>query len=351
MSQTMDGSATVSTEIRRFELNPARSTRDIARLAILAAGRYESVRSARSRIDLLAEALQGAPHVHHPTWIILGIIVVLVMWVIMIYNGLVAHAAAGQPVLRRHRRAAEAAPRPDPEPGRDREGLRGARARHARSGRPGAQRRGGGARGRAGRSRPKTCSPARCGQLFALSEAYPDLKANANFQQLQAELSDIENKLAAARRFFNNAVQRIQHRHPAIPGGAVRRRRSASTPQQFFDLGDDAQGARAGAAGEVLTAARQPTQRWQRVSTCRPAAWNSSLRALHPYPVEQAPLDRAADRAVLARLRAGLCRRAGRRGDRLRCLARWLLRRRGAISSRPRPSRPSAPSLWIVIAY
>ena len=44
-------------------------------------------------------------------------------------------------------------------------------------------------------------------QLFALSEAYPDLKASQNFQQLQAQLSDIENKIAAARRFFNNAVQ------------------------------------------------------------------------------------------------------------------------------------------------
>src|SRR5580692_11345410 len=43
-------------------------------------------------------------------------------------------------------------------------------------------------------------------QLFAVSEAYPDLKANANFMQLQGELGDIENKLAAARRFFNNAV-------------------------------------------------------------------------------------------------------------------------------------------------
>lgn len=43
-------------------------------------------------------------------------------------------------------------------------------------------------------------------QLFAVAEAYPDLKANQNFQQLQAELSDIENKLAAARRYFNNAV-------------------------------------------------------------------------------------------------------------------------------------------------
>ncbi len=43
-------------------------------------------------------------------------------------------------------------------------------------------------------------------QLFAVAEAYPDLKANANFLRLQDELSDIENKLAAARRFFNNAV-------------------------------------------------------------------------------------------------------------------------------------------------
>jgi len=45
------------------------------------------------------------------------------------------------------------------------------------------------------------------GKLFALSESYPNLKANANFQQLQSDLSDIENKLAASRRFFNNAVQ------------------------------------------------------------------------------------------------------------------------------------------------
>lgn len=44
------------------------------------------------------------------------------------------------------------------------------------------------------------------GRLFAVAEAYPDLKANANFLELQRELSDIENKLAAARRFFNNAV-------------------------------------------------------------------------------------------------------------------------------------------------
>ena len=43
--------------------------------------------------------------------------------------------------------------------------------------------------------------------LFAVSESYPDLKANQNFLQLQTELSDIENKIAAARRFYNSSVK------------------------------------------------------------------------------------------------------------------------------------------------
>jgi len=45
------------------------------------------------------------------------------------------------------------------------------------------------------------------GKLFALAEAYPELKANTNFLQLQDQLADIENKIAASRRFYNNAVQ------------------------------------------------------------------------------------------------------------------------------------------------
>lgn len=42
--------------------------------------------------------------------------------------------------------------------------------------------------------------------IFAVAENYPDLKANENFLELQTELSDIENKIAAARRFFNNTT-------------------------------------------------------------------------------------------------------------------------------------------------
>jgi len=44
------------------------------------------------------------------------------------------------------------------------------------------------------------------GKLLAVAENYPDLKADTNFRQLMSELSDIENKIAAARRFFNNAT-------------------------------------------------------------------------------------------------------------------------------------------------
>jgi len=75
-------------------------------------------------------------------------------------------------------------------------------------------------------------------QLFALSEAYPDLKANANFQQLQAELTDLENKIAASRRFFNNAVQEyntgIQRFPAALFAGSF-----GFSPKDYFDLGDD----------------------------------------------------------------------------------------------------------------
>jgi LemA protein len=75
-------------------------------------------------------------------------------------------------------------------------------------------------------------------QLFALSEAYPDLKANANFQQLQAELADLENKIAASRRFFNNAVQEYNTAMQRFPA-ALFAPALGFAPKEFFDLGDE----------------------------------------------------------------------------------------------------------------
>jgi len=72
-------------------------------------------------------------------------------------------------------------------------------------------------------------------QLFALAEAYPDLKANTNFQQLQTELADIENKIAAARRFFNNAVQEYNTGIEQFPAVLFARQLGFSE-REFFEL-------------------------------------------------------------------------------------------------------------------
>ena len=56
------------------------------------------------------------------------------------------------------------------------------------------------------------------GRLFAISEAYPELKANQNFLMLQEELSGIESKIAYARQFFNDAVLQFNTVITTIPG-------------------------------------------------------------------------------------------------------------------------------------
>jgi len=171
------------------------------------------------------------------TWIIIGVLVVLLLWIIMIYNGLVAmrqrvnqsfadidvqlkqrqdlipnlvetvkgyasHERGTLEAVIKARQAAVAAPTLDQK----------VAAENALSG--------------------------TLRQLFALSESYPDLKANQNFQQLQTQLTDIENKLAAARRFFNNAVQEFNtgiQRFPAVLLAGV----LGFHAQPFFDLGEN----------------------------------------------------------------------------------------------------------------
>lgn len=59
------------------------------------------------------------------------------------------------------------------------------------------------------------------GRLIALSEAYPDLKANQNFLDLQNELSETENKIEMARRFFNGAVRELNTAVETFPANVV----------------------------------------------------------------------------------------------------------------------------------
>ena len=59
------------------------------------------------------------------------------------------------------------------------------------------------------------------GKLMAISESYPDLKANTNFAQLQSELSDTENKIQAARRFYNGNVRDLKIGLQSFPGNVI----------------------------------------------------------------------------------------------------------------------------------
>ena len=72
--------------------------------------------------------------------------------------------------------------------------------------------------------------------LFAIAEAYPDLKANQNFAELQRELSDTENKIQAARRFYNGTVQALNTGLEQFPGNVIGGTFNFK-PREFFELG------------------------------------------------------------------------------------------------------------------
>ena len=59
------------------------------------------------------------------------------------------------------------------------------------------------------------------GKLLAVAEAYPDLKANQNFAELQRELSDTENKIQAARRFYNSNVRELNTQLQQFPSNVI----------------------------------------------------------------------------------------------------------------------------------
>jgi LemA protein len=73
--------------------------------------------------------------------------------------------------------------------------------------------------------------------LFAVSEAYPDLKANQNFIQLQNELVDTEDKIQASRRFYNGGVRDLNTKIQVFPNN-VFAGMLGFTSREFFELDD-----------------------------------------------------------------------------------------------------------------
>lgn len=81
------------------------------------------------------------------------------------------------------------------------------------------------------------------GKLLAVAEAYPDLKANQNFAQLQSELTDTENKIQAARRFYNGNVRDLQIALDSFPSNIVGNMFNFKG-ESYFELGEGEEAAR-----------------------------------------------------------------------------------------------------------
>ena len=170
-------------------------------------------------------------------WIVLGVIVVFALWIIMIYNQLVAmRQRVGQAfadvdvqLKLRHDLIPNLVETVKGYAAHERGTLEAVvQARNAAVA----------AQGPAQQAAAENMLTGALRQMFALAEAYPDLKANQNFQQLQAELSDVENKIAAARRFFNNSVQEYNTGIQQFPA-ALFAATLGFTQRTFFDVGEE----------------------------------------------------------------------------------------------------------------
>jgi LemA protein len=170
-------------------------------------------------------------------WVVLGVIVVFVLWIIMIYNQLVAmRQRVGQAfadvdvqLKQRHDLIPNLVETVKGYASHERGTLEAViKARNSAIT----------AQGPEQQAAAENMLSGALRQIFALSEAYPDLKANQNFQQLQSEIADIENKIASARRFFNNSVSEYNTGIQQFPA-ALFASMFGFTQKTFFDVGEE----------------------------------------------------------------------------------------------------------------
>ncbi|HWN05747.1 MAG TPA: LemA family protein [Steroidobacteraceae bacterium] len=164
-------------------------------------------------------------------WVILAIIVLLVIWAVGIYNGLVtarngyknAFAQIDVQLTRRHDLVPNLVEVAKGYLAHERQTLEavinarntavaGLKAASANPGDPAAVQQLAGA---------ENALSGALGRLFALAEAYPDLKANRNMMQLSEELTTTENKVAFSRQAFNDSVLGYNNRREMFPGSVV----------------------------------------------------------------------------------------------------------------------------------
>ena len=149
-------------------------------------------------------------------WVVLGVIVVLVIWVISIYNSLVAmrqrtnqaFADIDVQLKQRHDLIPNLVETVKGYAAHERGTLEAViQARNAAMAAPGVEQ----------KVAAENMLTGALRQLFAVAEAYPDLKANQNFSQLQEELAGTENKIGFSRQYYNNTVENYNTRLQQFP--------------------------------------------------------------------------------------------------------------------------------------
>lgn len=76
------------------------------------------------------------------------------------------------------------------------------------------------------------------GRIFAIAEAYPELKANTNFQTLQTQLQDVEDKIQAARRFYNAGAKELNTKIKTFPTNIVNNMVGHFKKRDYFEVAD-----------------------------------------------------------------------------------------------------------------
>jgi len=174
------------------------------------------------------------------TWIIIGVLVVLVVWIIMIYNGLVAmrqrvnqsFADIDVQLKQRHDLIPNLVETVKGYAGHERGTLEAViKARQTAVAAPSIDQ----------KVQAENALSGTLRQLFALSESYPDLKANQNFQALQEELVSTEDKVGYARQFYNDSVFKYNAKIQSFPG-VIFANVMGFKPREYFEADDESRG-------------------------------------------------------------------------------------------------------------
>jgi LemA protein len=174
-----------------------------------------------------------------PGLIALGIVVVLIFSLIAIYNGLVAKRVQCEngwsqidvQLKRRHDLIPNIVQTVKGYAKHERETLDAVITARSRAV---------GATGVEDQAQAEGLLTAALGKLFALSEAYPDLKANTNFIQLQEELASTENKIGFSRQHYNDTVSRYNTAVQSFPANVIAGM-FGFKEREFFELEDEAE--------------------------------------------------------------------------------------------------------------